>query len=170
MEVFCYIYLYIFDVLKSIIHDFLNFNVRFFSIKQNFSFVCGFYIRRAFLISLMLNVYIFYVYHLIICKHKYFALSFKTVMLSFLLWTFHIILDKNTEKHLWLFLTSVGKCSVFFFIKIMLASIFNCLKKKKKKAECQRIDAFDLWCCRRLLRIPWTARRSNQSILKEISP
>ena len=39
-----------------------------------------------------------------------------------------------------------------------------------KKAECQRIDAFELWCCRRLLRLPWTARRSNQSILKEISP
>ena len=39
-----------------------------------------------------------------------------------------------------------------------------------KKAECQRIDAFELWCCRRLLRVPWTARRSNQSILKEISP
>ena len=39
-----------------------------------------------------------------------------------------------------------------------------------KKAECRRIDAFELWCCRRLLRVPWTARRSNQSILKEISP
>ena len=39
-----------------------------------------------------------------------------------------------------------------------------------KKAECQRSDAFDPWCCRRLLRVPWTARRSNQSILKEISP
>ena len=39
-----------------------------------------------------------------------------------------------------------------------------------KKAECRRIDAFKLWCWRRLLRIPWTARRSNQSILKEISP
>ena len=39
-----------------------------------------------------------------------------------------------------------------------------------KKAECQRIDAFQLWCWRRLLRIPWTARRSNQSILKEINP
>ena len=38
------------------------------------------------------------------------------------------------------------------------------------KAECQRIDAFELWCWRRLLRVPWTARRSNQSILKEISP
>ena len=39
-----------------------------------------------------------------------------------------------------------------------------------KKAECRRLDAFELWCCRRLLRVPWTARRSNQSILKEISP
>ena len=39
-----------------------------------------------------------------------------------------------------------------------------------KKAECQRIDAFELWCWRRLLRVPWTARRTNQSILKEISP
>ena len=39
-----------------------------------------------------------------------------------------------------------------------------------KKAECRRIDAFELWCWRRLLRVPWTARRSNQSFLKEISP
>ena len=39
-----------------------------------------------------------------------------------------------------------------------------------KKAECRRIDAFELWCWRRLVRVPWTARRSNQSILKEISP
>ena len=39
-----------------------------------------------------------------------------------------------------------------------------------KKAECQRFDAFELWCWRRLLRVPWTARRSNQSILKEIGP
>ena len=39
-----------------------------------------------------------------------------------------------------------------------------------KKAECRRIDAFEMWCWRRLLRVPWTARRSNQSIVKEISP
>ena len=39
-----------------------------------------------------------------------------------------------------------------------------------KKAECQKIDAFELWCWRRLLRVPWTTRRSNQSIVKEISP
>ena len=42
--------------------------------------------------------------------------------------------------------------------------------QKLKKVECQRIDAFELWCWKRLLRVPWTARRSKQSILKEISP
>ena len=42
--------------------------------------------------------------------------------------------------------------------------------RPERKAECQRIDAFELWCWRRLLRVPWTARRSNQFILKEISP
>ena len=42
--------------------------------------------------------------------------------------------------------------------------------RKSNKRECQRIDAFELWCWRRLLRAPWTARRSNQSMLKEISP
>ena len=48
--------------------------------------------------------------------------------------------------------------------------IYKCESWTIKKAECQRIDAFELWCWRRLLRVPWTARRSNQSILKEISP
>ena len=48
--------------------------------------------------------------------------------------------------------------------------IYGCESWTRKKAECWRIDAFELWCCRRLLRVPWTARRSNQSILKEISP
>ena len=48
--------------------------------------------------------------------------------------------------------------------------IYGCEIWTIKKAECQRIDAFELWCWRRLLRVPWTARRSNQSILKEISP
>ena len=48
--------------------------------------------------------------------------------------------------------------------------MYGCENWTIKKAECQRIDAFELWCWRRLLRIPWTARRSNQSILKEISP
>ena len=48
--------------------------------------------------------------------------------------------------------------------------MYGCESWTVKKAECQRIDAFELWCLRRLLRVPWTARRSNQSILKEISP
>ena len=47
---------------------------------------------------------------------------------------------------------------------------YGCESWTVKKAERRRIDAFELWCCRRLLRVPWTARRSNQSILKEISP
>ena len=48
--------------------------------------------------------------------------------------------------------------------------MYRCESWTKKKGECQRIDAFELWCWRRLLRVPWTARRSNQGILKEISP
>ena len=47
--------------------------------------------------------------------------------------------------------------------------IYGCESWTIKKAECRRIDAFELWCWRRLLRVPWTARRSNQSILKEIN-
>ena len=48
--------------------------------------------------------------------------------------------------------------------------MYGCESWTVKKAECPRIDAFELWCWRRLLRVPWTARRSNQSVLKEISP
>ena len=48
--------------------------------------------------------------------------------------------------------------------------MYGCESWTVKKAECQRIDVLELWCLRRLLRVPWTARRSNQSILKEISP
>ena len=48
--------------------------------------------------------------------------------------------------------------------------MYGCESWTVKKAACRRIDAFELWCCRRLLRVPWAARRSNQSILKEISP
>ena len=49
-------------------------------------------------------------------------------------------------------------------------TMYGCESWTVKKAECRRIDAFELWCWRRLLRVPWTARRSNQSILKETSP
>jgi len=57
-------------------------------------------------------------------------------------------------------------------VKAMLFPVvmYGCESWTIKKTECQRIDAFELWCWRRLLRVPWTARRSNQSILKEISP
>ena len=48
--------------------------------------------------------------------------------------------------------------------------MYGCESWTIKKAECQRIDAFELWCWRRLLRVPWTTRRPNQSVLKEISP
>ena len=57
-------------------------------------------------------------------------------------------------------------------VKVMVFPVvmYGCEIWTIKKAECQRIDAFELWCWRGLLRVPWTARRSNQSILKEISP
>ena len=60
----------------------------------------------------------------------------------------------------------------FHLIKAMVFPVvmYGCESWTIKKAECQRIDAFELWCWRRLLRVPWTARRSNQPILKEISP
>ena len=60
-------------------------------------------------------------------------------------------------------------------VRLVKAMVFpvvmsGCESWTEKKAECRRIDAFEVWCWRRLLRVPWTARRSNQSILKEISP
>ena len=58
----------------------------------------------------------------------------------------------------------LGKAMIFPVV------MYGCERWTLKKAECQRNDAFELWCWRRLLRVPWTVRRSNQSILKEISP
>ena len=63
-------------------------------------------------------------------------------------------------------LTKVRLVKAMVFPVVM----YGCESWTIKKAECQRIDAFELWCWRRLSRVPWTARRSNQSILKEISP
>ena len=60
--------------------------------------------------------------------------------------------------------TSLVKAMVFPVV------MYGCEGWTVKKAECRKIDAFELWCWRRFLRVPWTARRSNQSILKEISP
>ena len=60
----------------------------------------------------------------------------------------------------------------FRLVKAMIFPVvmYGCESRTVKKAEYRRTDAFELWCWRRLLRVPWTARRSNQSILKEISP
>ena len=66
------------------------------------------------------------------------------------------------ERHY--FVKSLVKAMVFPVV------MYGCESWTIKKTECWRIDAFELWCWRRLLRVPWTARRSNQSILKEISP
>ena len=68
--------------------------------------------------------------------------------------------------------SSIALSTKVHLVKAMVFPVvmYGCESWTIKKAECQRIDAFDLWCCRRLLRVPWTARRSNQSILKEISP
>ena len=63
-------------------------------------------------------------------------------------------------------LTNVHLVKAMVFAVVM----YGCESWTIKKAECQRIDAFELWCWRRLLRVSWTARRSNQSILNEISP
>ena len=63
-------------------------------------------------------------------------------------------------------LTKVRLVKAMVFPMVM----YGCESWTVKKAECRRIDAFELWCWRRLLRVPWTTRRSNQFILKEISP
>ena len=64
----------------------------------------------------------------------------------------------------WLSFIELDKAVVFPVV------MYGCKSWTIKRAECRRIDAFELWCWRRVLRVPWTARRSNQSILKEISP
>ena len=68
--------------------------------------------------------------------------------------------------------TEIALSTKVCLIKAMVFPVvmYGCESWTIKKAECQKIDAFELWCWKRLLRVPWTARRSNQSILKEISP
>ena len=73
---------------------------------------------------------------------------------------------QHIKKQRYYFATKVHLVKAMVFPVV----IYGCESWTIKKAECQRIDAFKLWCWRRLLRVPWTARRSNQSILKEISP
>ena len=73
---------------------------------------------------------------------------------------------QHIKKHREYLPTKVYLVKAMVFLVIM----YGCESWTINKAECQRIDAFELWCWRRLLRVPWTAKRSNQSILKEISP
>ena len=73
--------------------------------------------------------------------------------------------EKNRNYLLNLFFTSLSSLNFGILIIVNILQYVSI-----KKAECWRIDAFELWCWRRLLRVPWTVRRSNQSILKEISP
>ena len=75
-----------------------------------------------------------------------------------------------TEEPYKLCANSIVYVSHKFMYHIFPVVMYGCESWTIKKAECRRIDAFELWCCRRLLRVPWTARRSSQSILKEISP
>ena len=93
----------------------------------------------------------------------------------------HKELDTTEQLTLSLFMTNLDSIfksrditlpTKFHLVKAMVFPMvmYGCDSWTVKKAERQRIDAFELWCWRRLLRVPWTARRSNQSILKEISP
>ena len=75
-------------------------------------------------------------------------------------------LDRELKSRDVTLLTKVCLVKAMVFPAVM----YGCESWTIKKAECQRIDTFELWCWRRLLRVPWTTRRSNQSILKEISP
>ena len=76
-----------------------------------------------------------------------------------------INLDSILKSRDIILLTKVRLVRAMVFPVVM----YGCESWTVKKAECQKIDAFELWCWRRLLRVPWAARRSNQSILKEIS-
>ena len=75
-------------------------------------------------------------------------------------------LDNILKSREIILLTKIHRVKAMVFPVVM----YGCESWTIKKAECQRIDAFELWCWRRLLRVPWTARTSNQSILKEINP
>ena len=82
---------------------------------------------------------------------------------------------KTIALNRWNFNANKGPSSQSYEVHIVKAMVFpvvtyDCESWTVKKAECQRIDAFELWCWRRLLKVPWTARRSNQSILREINP
>ena len=85
----------------------------------------------------------------------------------------HLLLGRKTMTNLDIILKNrdITLPTKICIVKVITSPVvmYRCERWAIKKAECQRIDAFELWCWRRLLRVPWTARRSNQCILKEIS-
>ena len=83
-----------------------------------------------------------------------------------MLYALETMVFKNTFNEWYYFANKVRLVKAMVFTVVM----YGCESWTVKKAERRRVDAFVLWCWRRLLRVPWTARRSNQSILKEISP
>ena len=84
----------------------------------------------------------------------------------------HLLLGRKTMTNLDSICKSITCLTKVCLVKAVVFSVvmYGCECWTVKKAECQRVDAFELWCWRRLLRVPWTARRSNLSILKEINP
>ena len=86
----------------------------------------------------------------------------------------HLLLGRKVMTHLDSIFKSrdITLPTKFCLVKAMVFPVvmYGCESWTIKKVECQKIDAFELWCWRRLLRVPWIARRSNMSILKEISP
>ena len=84
----------------------------------------------------------------------------------------HLLLERKVMTNLDSILKSrdITLSTKVCLVKAMVFPVVMYGYETIKKAECQRIDAFELWCWRRLLRVPWTTRRFNQSILKEISP
>ena len=86
----------------------------------------------------------------------------------------HLLLGRKAMTNLDSTLKSrdINLPTMVHIVKAMVFPVvmYGCESQTTKKAECQKIDSSELWCWRRLLRVPWTARRSNQSILKEINP
>ena len=94
-------------------------------------------------------------------------MSFSLLPVSiFVVWWFFVVICLDFFFFNFMYMLKVPLVKAMVFPVVM----YGCESWTVKKAECLRIDAFELWCWRRVLRAPWTARRSNQSILKEISP
>ena len=87
--------------------------------------------------------------------------EYKIIEITIVIFFFSILKSKDITLP-----TKIDLAKAMVFPVVM----YGCESWTVKKAEHQRIDAFELWCWRRLLRVPWTARRSNQSVLKKISP